>query len=105
MSRIKENSTLKEIVVSMYEGNPGALRVLMELVAVYPSTIQMLDDAQIYGTHIYMLHNDCCGGDIDRTVLVILGINEGRISQQDINERLKNVGRGKPFEDLLRSDS
>jgi hypothetical protein len=87
-------STL-DIVMALSEGNPGAVRVLMEL---YDAEKTMdpdsawggfgpgfgLDNLDIYGSKIWILYKDVCSQNIEATLAVLrahqLGIlSEGRI--------------------------
>lgn len=64
-------------------------------------TFLVIDTMQLYGSQLYMLWNDCCNRDIDKTLKIINRYQNGLISDKDIDERIRNVGYGKPFDDLL----
>ena len=100
---------LNNILINMSEGNPGSLRVLFEILEAKKNDIlaslevfSTLNDMKLYGSHLYMLWNDCCGNDINKTLLVIQKYREGKITDDDINERIKNVGYGLSFDDLIK---
>lgn len=97
-----------DILINMSEGNPGSLRVLFEILKAKENDIitsleafSTLNDMKLYGAHLYMLWNDCCGNDINKTLLVIQKYREGKITDNDINERIRNVGYGLSFDDLI----
>lgn len=82
MSRIKLTDSIKDVVVKMSNGNPGAMSALMEMLSkgktIDPdehmqglSPILMLDTLGIYGTDIYVLHSDICGRNLAKTLAVI----------------------------------
>ena len=56
---------------------------------------------ELYGSYLYMLWNDCCNRDIKDVLKVIDGFKKEKIAKQDVEERIKNVGYGKSFADLL----
>jgi len=90
-----------DLVVKMGEGNPGAMMACMELFKIGPSgavTILNLDDIGLYGEKLYMLWNDCCGRDASKVVQVVEARNFGKLSDQDIRDRVAG-GYGKPFTD------
>lgn len=110
-TRINLSDNLMEIVTKLSEGNPGALNVLMGIVDKFKNdTVKILknfliiDTMNLYGSHLYMLWNDCCDRDLDKTLKIIDYYCNGKITDNDINERIKNVGYGKNFDDLLKSE-
>ena len=55
-----------EIVGALSEGNPGALRVLMELFGKDGAgflDVFGCDSKRLYGSRIWMLYKDVCGED------------------------------------------
>lgn len=73
MSKIKLEDNLQEIVWKMSEGNPGALRVLMEILQKENGLnyILTLDDMGIYASKIWVGYKDHCGMDINKYVELI----------------------------------
>ena len=72
MSRLSFD--IKESIIAMVEGNPGATMVLMEMLKVSHKidpdsllgslgALTALDEYGIYGTDIYVLYNDICDRD------------------------------------------
>lgn len=65
--RITLDMSIQDMVISMVEGNPGALRVCMDLIKVSPLgplTLGHLDDMGIYGSDIWVCYKDICKEDI-----------------------------------------
>ena len=70
MARINLNESVKEALIVMAEGNPGALTVMMSLIKdnVMSGFIDIcrLDDLEIYGSGIWIGYEDFCGMDIQK---------------------------------------
>ncbi len=113
MSRIKITDNGFDILEKLADGNPGALTALYQFInASYGDngdlyiarcfeTFFIIDMMELYGSHLYMLWNDCCNRDTKKFLKVIEGYREGKIKKSDLNERIFNVGYGKSFDDLL----
>ena len=70
-NRITEDMNMTDAVVAMAEGNPGAIRVMAELVNDGPVgllTIAALDTKHVYGSQIWLIYSDKCGHDLRRFV-------------------------------------
>ena len=81
--RITASMDMKKMLITMSEGNPGALTCMMEMLRTDPMAlldILYFDSMGIYGSKIYMLWNDCCGA----------------VSKKEIHENLNRV-RAVPF--------
>lgn len=109
MSKLELKDNLQDIISKLSEGNPGAMTTLFEIMKYknndpieYFGIFMLIDTMELYGSHLYMLWNDCCNRNIQTTVDVIKAFQCGKITNNDINERIKNVGYGKSFDDLLR---
>ena len=87
-NKINGNDSIKDIIVKMCEGNPGAMQVLVAIMesgsTVDPDDIMggvgkilLLDTFGIYGTDIYILNNDICDRDIAKTIAVIRATQMG----------------------------
>lgn len=70
----KEETTQEtqlDMVVRMSQGNPGAISVLSQLLKdddefhIGIHAIKLLDDAEIYGSDIWILYKDYCYEDLD----------------------------------------
>lgn len=107
MGKINLNDTAEDVIVKLSEGNPGALTTLVELVNSYKDFFEVvpdyltIDTMGLYGSQLYMLWNDCCNRNIEKVKQIIKLYREGKITSRDIDERVKNVGYGKSFDDLI----
>lgn len=94
--RISLTDTMKDIVVKMAGGNPGAITVIMKIIAESPKIdpqgammglqpILILDTLNIYEERIWMLYKDVCRQDIVKTLACIRGCQLGIITEQQLN--------------------
>ena len=92
--------SILDIAVTMSEGNPGALMVVMEMLEDPSLTLDLLlcDSYGIRGSQLYMLHNDCCGRDNDKFRRTLMMIRCGIFSREQIKENL-DLPRAIPFID------
>lgn len=101
MKRISLKQTIEEIIMTMGEGNPGAINFLIEMLQENPmnfiAMIIPLDDLEIYGSDLYVLINDCCNRDLKILEKVISLNRVGLLLEEDIRKQMGN-GRGKPFD-------
>ncbi len=101
MTKIKITDSVRDIMVKMSEGNPGALTVLilpikedeMNLV----TRILALDTMNLYGSKLYMLWNDCCDRDLQKVKNIIDAWKSGKITSEIIHKAVSG-GRGTPIE-------
>lgn len=88
--RINKEMNLKEAVLVMAEGNPGALRALMELATkagmFWPTPFGRLDEAGVYGSRIWMLYKDIFNYDARAMALALkmLGVPAIITGQNDL---------------------
>lgn len=85
--RISLQDSAMDVMVKMSDGNPGAMKVLMELLSITQDnpdggwgTVLMLDSLGIYGTDIYVLYNDICNSELIKTIAVIRAVQLGYFS-------------------------
>lgn len=108
MSKLRFDMSMMDVLVEFSEGNPGALTVLMELLQHYKDdpefliTLMFLDNNEIYGSKLYMLWNDCCNRDINKTIETIKYLKDNNISKETIHKNLDR-GRALPFEEFLKT--
>lgn len=62
------NVTMREAIYLLSEGNPGAVSVLAKLASVFPATLILLDDQEIYGSDIWLAYKDISGEDLGALV-------------------------------------
>lgn len=114
-SRIQLTNSMMEILTKMSEGNPGAVTTLIEMIqvnkAIDPdsafgefSAILGLDSFGIYGTDIYILHNDICERDMVKTIAVLRSIQLGMFPREILKDACHRQDRSGcelvPVEDL-----
>ncbi len=108
MKKILLTDKFDDVILKLSEGNPGAVTTCLEIINAKDSDISqsipiflILDSMELYGSNLYMLWNDCCDRNIEKVLKVVDGYCHGKISNEDINQRIKNVGYGLSFDDLL----
>lgn len=99
--RIKLEMSTIDLVMAMSEGNPGAVRVIMEVLKNGPAidpdgamggfgALLMFDAYRFYGSKIWMLYKDLCGQDLTKTLGVVramqLGIVDSRVVHKAIGD-------------------
>jgi hypothetical protein len=101
--RIGANDTLKDTLIKLAEGNPGAINVMMQIVnkaaiidpdsALGPfGCLLNLDSFGIYGSRIWMLYKDVCDEDITKTIALLRAVQLGILSRLDIQRAIDNRG-------------
>lgn len=99
-TRITADMSMKDMLITMCEGNPGALTCMMQMIQTDPMTgiqdILLFDSMGIYGSKIYMVWNDCCGRDMGKFKETIQAFREGKFSEEEIHENLSRL-YAKPF--------
>lgn len=105
-TRLNVFGTIQENFIAFAGGNPGALTVLFELSKKVGDRIGLflltLDRMGLYESQLYMLWNDCCERNINKVIKILELYEKEIITQKDIDERVKNVGYGKSFDDLIK---
>ena len=99
MGKIKEDMSVKDVIITMSEGNPGALTCMMQMLQLDPMALQDIlyfDSMEIYGPKIYMLWNDCCKRDMIKFKDTIKYLRSGSVSKDEIHENLNRI-RALPF--------
>jgi len=103
--RIKLHDTTQEIVMKMCEGNPGGLRVLVDMIkngsAIDPNDIMQglggvlaLDSNNIYGSRIWYLYKDVCKGNLSHMIAVLRGWQLGYVTENLLAHAIDNYGDG-----------
>ena len=96
--RIKANMSMMEIVMTIGEGNPGAIMVAMNMLENPMGLFDILlcDSLDIRGARLYMLNNDCCKRNNEWFNLTLTMIKKGVFSYEEIHKNLSMV-RAIPF--------
>lgn len=99
-TRITANMSVQDMLITMCDGNPGALTFMMEMIQDDPMTgildILLFDSMGIYGSKIYMVWNDCCGRDMEKFRETLRAFREGKFTEEEIHENL-SLPYAKPF--------
>jgi hypothetical protein len=111
--RLKDLSkSLLDIMVDFSEGNPGACRVLAELVSQAPEIdpdsalgplgpLCALDNLDCYGPRIWMFYKDVCGQSIHTMMGVMRACQMGFTSDRKINAAIDGDKSALDIPDLL----
>lgn len=98
MSRIKLTDNSMDAIMKMSEGNPGAAILLMQMLspegdAIDPDAfgggmgkILLLDTFGIYGTDIYVLHNDICERNMVYTFAILRACQLGFLRREILKD-------------------
>ena len=92
MKKINDNMSMMEKVITMSEGNPGAMSVIMGMMqdpTGLPDILLMLDSMDIRGSHLYMLNNDCCRRNPAKFKRTLMMLRSGVFTQEQIHENLE----------------
>jgi hypothetical protein len=102
--RIQSHMTVFDAIVAMADGNPGALRVMTEILkaggTIDPDAVDgfihllNLDTLRIYGPKIWMLYKDVCGEDLAKTIAVLRAVQLGFVDAATAHNAIENRGRG-----------
>ena len=93
MSRLTITDTIKDVVVKMSDGNPGAITVMMSILKdgrdIDPYTepgmhLLNLDDLELYGSRIWLLYKDLCGQSLAATMGMLRAKQLGHISREKL---------------------
>lgn len=113
MSKINFSDSTMNIVVKMSEGNPGAMNAIMQMLSPEAKEIDpdaamgglmkilSLDTLGIYGTDIYILHNDICDRSMIKMFAVLRAHQLGYLSSSVLKEACHRQDRtGKTLIDV-----
>ena len=89
--KINGNMNMMEMVITMSEGNPGAISVIMGMMQDPTGLLDilMLDSMDIRGSHLYMLNNDCCQRDPAKFKRTLKMLRLGVFTQEQIRKNLE----------------
>jgi hypothetical protein len=96
MTRIQLSDTVQDVIYTLSEGLPGAIRVLVETLqraeSIDPDNLLgsigvfcFLDEYGIYGSRLWMLYKDVCGEDLVKTIAMIRACQLGIIGLDELN--------------------
>lgn len=98
--KLTGDMSVMDMVMTMSEGNPGAIQILAQMMNDHRRFIDILlcDSLDIRGSKLYMLNNDCCGRNMDKFDRTLMMLRCGVFSQEDIHKNLELI-RAIPFID------
>ena len=99
--KIKSDMSVYDVIDVMSEGNPGAMRVIMEILQDQTGFLKLLslDSLDIRGVKLYMLYNDCCGRNMKKFKRTLELLNYGVFSHDEIMANLDEYAVALPFID------
>lgn len=112
-TRITLDMNIKDVIIAMCDGNPGALNVMMGLVnegdKIDPEAgfgggfhaLLNLDSNGIYGSRIWMLYKDVCDQDLATTVGLLRAVQLGLLSSEALDTAIDDYGAGLNIGDLM----
>lgn len=113
--RIQLGQTLVQSMTLMAEGNPGAIKALLEVMnktdKIDPDSalggygpMLQLDSYGIYGSEIYILYSDICNRNLPQMIAVLRAVQLGFFKREVLKDAVSRQDRtGKdlvPVEDL-----
>jgi len=97
--RIEIDMPMSEAIMAVVEGNPGAMRVAMEMVKINEQVDPLdvmgpwgpllhIDMVGIYGSRLWMLYKDVCNQNVINTLAVLRANQLGFIADGDLNRAI-----------------
>ena len=111
--RINVQDSPLEMMVKLSEGNPGAARVLVELIeqsaSIDPQSafgglgmILSMDTHKIYGGRIWMFYKDVCHESIIHMNSICRAVQLGLMRKSVMNHAIDNYGEGINLDETLK---
>lgn len=106
--KIQLTDSNMDVFMKISEGNPGAIRVVMELFRSNfdPDSplgsyvpILSLDHHGIYGSSVWVLFKECCGGKILNVVTVLRAVQLGLFTDRELWDHI-DTDKTLPMDDL-----
>lgn len=89
--KLNENMILRDIIITMSNGNPGAINVITQMITDdfnKIADILFLDDLNIRGAQIYMLWSDCSNKNMEKYYRTLAMLKDGIFTEKQINDNL-----------------
>ncbi len=113
MSKIHLDMNVRDILLALSEGNPGAITVCVDILKEAPKIdpqallggvghLVSLDERGIYGPRIWMLYKDVCGQDLTKTIAMLRAAQLGFLAKDKLDHAIDNYGEGVDVDDLLK---
>ena len=110
--RITLDMSFVDCVIELSDGNPGAVKAMMELAnqtaVIDPDCVWgsfgpllSLDSNGIYGSRIWKLCRDVCNHDVVKTLAVLRAVQLGILNRGTLDYGIDNFGSGIDCDELL----
>lgn len=88
--KITSDMSIMDMMMTMSEGNPGALTVLMQMMQDPRGfmDILLLDTLDIRGSKVWMLYSDSCDKNTGKFNRTLMALSCGAYSEEEIQENL-----------------
>lgn len=88
--KITSDMSIMDMMMTMSEGNPGALTVLMQMMQDPRGfmDILLLDTLDIRGSKVWMLYSDSCDKNTGKFNRTLMALRCGAYSEEEIQENL-----------------
>jgi hypothetical protein len=108
-NRINLGDDFKSIDISMSEGNPGALNVIMQIITeserIDPDAVMgpfahllNLDSCNIYGSKIWILYKDISDSSILKTIAVLRAVQLGLLESHFLMRAIDSIENSSAIE-------
>ena len=89
-AKLREDMSFMDAIMTMSEGNPGAMAVVMHMVKGPKDLgdVVLLDDLDIRGQHLCKLNSECCGHDRNILRLTLALFERGVFTKEQIHANL-----------------
>lgn len=112
--RIQLSMSLLDAVMTVAEGNPGAITAIAELMLVVervdPTSalgkfgpLLTLDTYGVYGSDVWLLYKDVCGKNSKKVLLLLRCVQMGVISHAALSRAINDRVHTFDFEELLET--
>lgn len=93
--KLKDNMSTMDMIITMSEGNPGAIQVIMQMMSdpdpIRFLDILLLDGLDIRGSQLYMLWSDCSDKNMEKYFRTLTMLRNGIFSEEQIKANLNLV--------------
>ena len=113
--RLEATDTIRDSLMKMVDGNPGAITVCVNLLKFGEQLapqggpaggmfyILALDEFEIYGSRIWMLYKDVCGENLNMMVAVLIARANEIITQKELDLAINGSGLKLDLDTLMKT--
>lgn len=102
MGKINLEMNAMDVIMTLSDGNPGAMKVLMDSFEQMPQIdpddafgswglLLHLDSMEIYGERIWMLYKDLCGQNMVNTIAMARAWQLGIVRSEDLRDAINGL--------------